>query len=65
VRLTFVDGTAREPEPVLTDTPKAERHYGSRHAFAPNGYLYVTTGDPDQPDRQGLRGLGRLDHTCH
>lgn len=36
---------------VIDDIPAANVHNGGRLAFGPDGYLWVTTGDADDPDR--------------
>lgn len=51
VRYTF-DGTAITDQKIIVDAiPGAANHNGGALAFGPDGYLYITTGDAQEPSR--------------
>ncbi|MHB8870512.1 MAG: PQQ-dependent sugar dehydrogenase [Thermoleophilia bacterium] len=49
-RFTLRGDTAAEEVVLVDDIPGAWNHDGSRVAFGPDGYLWVTTGDAARPD---------------
>lgn len=61
-RYTFDEDTAEltNRQEIIGQIPGASNHDGGRIAFGPDGYLYITTGDAQQPnsaqDRDSLAG---------
>ena len=49
VRYTFENGTVAEDLILIDEIPGARFHDGGRIRFGPDGNLYVTTGDAQQP----------------
>ena len=59
VRLSLAGGKVGKPAPVLTGIPSGIRHHGGRLLFAPDGMLFVSTGDAGQSDQaQDRNSLG-------
>jgi glucose/arabinose dehydrogenase len=50
VRLSLAGGKFGKPAPVLTGIPSGVRHHGGRLLFAPDGMLFVSTGDSARED---------------
>ena len=60
VRLSLTGGKVGKPHPVLTGIPTSTHHHGGRLLFAPDGNLFVSTGDAEvsarAQDRNSLAG---------
>jgi glucose/arabinose dehydrogenase len=60
VRLSIAGGRVGRPRPVLTGIPTSVHHHGGRLLFAPDGTLFVSTGDAERSglaqDRGSLAG---------
>lgn len=50
VRMTYDGKRLGAPEPVLTGIPNGQIHDGGRLLFAPDGNLFVSTGEIGEPD---------------
>jgi aldose sugar dehydrogenase len=48
-RLTYTDGKFGEETPIVDEIPGASNHNGGRIKFGPDKYLYITTGDAQDP----------------
>ncbi len=49
-RYTYVEQALRDETIILDSIPGALFHDGGRMAFGPDGYLYITTGDAQNPE---------------
>lgn len=60
VRMIYKDGILTNEEIIVDAIPGATNHNGGRIAFGPDNYLYITTGDAQEPslaqDKNSLAG---------
>lgn len=56
VRMVFENGTLSDEQIIVDDIPGAPNHDGGRIKFGPDGYLYIATGDAQEPSLAQNRG---------
>lgn len=60
VRFVYSDNRLSDEKIILSDIPGNANHNGGRLKFGPDGYLYITTGDSQEPslaqDKTSLAG---------
>lgn len=51
VRMKYNNGQLVEEQTIVDEIPGASNHNGGRIKFGPDNYLYITTGDAQEPSR--------------
>lgn len=56
VRMTYQDNRLADEKIIVNNIPGASNHNGGRIKFGPDGYLYITTGDAENPSQAQNKG---------
>lgn len=59
VKMTYKNNQLTDEQIIVDKVPSSSNHNGGRIKFGPDGYLYITTGDAENPSQaQDINSLG-------